>query len=66
MNVYRGTGLQAFKSNGSSVERAAIRHIEGKERIKKIQQTINERKEKIIETLNIDELFSEVLNIVSQ
>lgn len=66
MNVYKGTGLQAFKNNGSSVERAVIRHIEGEEKIKKIQKNINERKEKIIENLNIDELFSEVVNIVLQ
>lgn len=66
MNVYKGTGLQAFKNNGSSVERTVIRHIEGEERIKKLQQTINKTKEKIIENLNIDELFSEVVNIVLQ
>lgn len=66
MNAYRGTGYHAFKNHGSSVENAAIRHIEGEEKIKAIQQRIDRSKDKIRTTLNIDELFSEVLNLASK
>lgn len=66
MNAYRGTGYHAFKNYGSSVEYAAIRHIEGEEKIRAIQQDIDHRKEEIKTDLNIDELFSKVLNIASQ
>lgn len=66
MNDYRGTGYQAFKNYGSSVENAAIRHIEGEAKIKAIQTSIDHSKDIIRTTLNMDELFSEVLNIASQ
>lgn len=66
-NAYIGTGLRAFKERGiSSVEYAVMRHMEGKEKIKAIQQGINNRKEEIQTDLNIDELFSRVLNLASQ
>ena len=66
MNAYKGTGYRAFKDHGSSVERMAIRHIEGEEKIQKLKQTIDQRKEKIQSALNIDELFSKVVNFASQ
>ncbi len=66
MNAYRGTGYQAFKNGGSSVENAAIKHIEGEARIKAMQQRIKRQKTEILTDLNIDELFSKVLNLASQ
>lgn len=66
MNTYRGTGYQAFKYKGSSVENAAIRHIEGEEKIKAMQKSMECSKDKIRATLNIDELFSEVLYLASR
>lgn len=66
MNAYQGTGYRAFKDHGSSVERMAIRHIEGEEKIKKLKQIIDQRKEEIQGILNIDELFSKVVNFASQ
>lgn len=66
MNAYRGTGYQAFKNGGSSVENAAIRHIEGEARIKAMQQRIKRQKTEILTDLNTDELFSKVLNLASQ
>ncbi len=66
MNAYRGTGYQAFKNGGSSVENAAIKHIEGEARIKAMQQRIKQQKTEILTALNMDELFSKVLNLASQ
>lgn len=66
MNAYRGTGLTSFKYCGSSVEHVAIRHIEGEEKIKKLKRSIERKKDKIQSSLNIDELFSAVLNLASQ
>ena len=66
MNAYRGTGYQAFKNGGSSVENAAIKHIEGEARIKAMQQRIKQQKTEILTTLNMDELFSKVLNLASK
>lgn len=66
MNAYRGTGYQAFKNGGSSVENAAIKHIEGEARIKAMQQRIKRQKTEILTDLNTDELFSKVLNLASQ
>lgn len=66
MNAYRGTGYQAFKNGGSSVENAAIKHIEGEARIKAMQQRIKRQKTEILTDLNMDELFSKVLNLASQ
>lgn len=66
MNAYRGTGYQSFKNGGSSVENAAIKHIEGEARIKAMQQRIKQQNTEILTALNMDELFSKVLNLVSQ
>lgn len=62
MNAYRRTGYQAFKDRGSSVENTAIRHMEGEEKLKTLQQSINQQREEIQNTLNIDEMFSKVLS----
>lgn len=67
VNAYKRTGLQAFKNNGaSSVELAAIRHIEGEERIQKLKQSVEQTRNEIKDSLNINELFEQVLNLASQ
>lgn len=67
VNLYKGTGFQAFKDRGiSSVEYAAMRRMEGEEKFKKLQQDINQRKSEIQDSLNINELFEQVLNLASQ
>lgn len=66
INPYRGTGFQAFKYRGSSVENTVIRRIDGEERFKKLQQDINQRKNEIQDSLNINELFEKILNLASQ
>lgn len=64
--AYRGTGVTAFKERGSSVENAAIRHMEEMWGIEVLKRRIEENKKEIRSTLNINELFSEVLNLVSR
>ena len=49
-----------------SIENAAIKHIEGEARIKAMQQRIKQQKTEILTALNMDELFSKVLNLASQ
>lgn len=66
MNPYKGTGFTSFKYHGSVVENAAIRHIEGEEKIKALKRDITNTKAEIKGTLNIDELFEQVLNLASQ
>lgn len=66
MNPYKGTGFTSFKYHGSAVENAAIRHIEGQEKIKALKRDITNTKAEIKGTLNIDELFEQVLNLASQ
>ena len=63
---YKG-GLSSFKYHGSSVENIALRRIEQEEKIAPLENMGSERMKKIIkQSLNIDELFSNVLNFASQ
>lgn len=67
VNAYKRTGLQAFKDSGvSSVELAAIRHMEGQEKIQKLKQQEARLKSEIKDSMNMDELFEQVLNLASQ
>lgn len=66
MNPYKGTGYNSFKYHGSAVENEAIRNIEKEERLSELERKIKEKKAEIQKSLNIDELFSNVLNFASQ
>ena len=62
---YKG-GLSSFKYHGSSVENIALRRIEQEEKIAHLKREIREDEKIIKQSLNIDELFSNVLNFASQ
>lgn len=60
------SGYSSFKYHGSSVENIALRRIEQEEKIATLEHGIREDKKIIKQSLNIDELFSTVLNFASQ
>lgn len=60
------SGFSSFKYHGSSVENIALRRIEQEEKIATLEHGIREDKKIIKQSLNIDELFSNVLNFASQ
>lgn len=60
------SGFSSFKYHGSSVENIALRRIEQEEKIATLEHGIREDKKIIKQSLNIDELFSTVMNFASQ
>ena len=59
-------GLRSFRAHGSSTENIALARIERDEKILSLEQEIQKKKAEIQQTLNIDELFSSVVNFASQ
>lgn len=60
------SGLSSFRCYGSSVENIALQRIEQEEKIARLEHGIRKDKKIIKQSLNIDELFSNVLNFASQ